>query len=1427
MKNLVFRFWLSSALILFGFGAQQVLAVSSADFAGVPPTLGDSSDPFVMINLSVELTQQAEAYTDGQQTYVGGTYCPGHVSSRGVCYFETETYLGYFDPLKCYVYDTSGADATATQLATGAQNTLTPHHFKPNSLANNDFTCSGGTEFSGNFMNWATMTALDEFRMVMTGGARLVDTAGASAKTLMTRTHRYGDWGFREKQISSATSGGYDISRDGVDFVNSPSELTAHNTIGLRIKNNNGNNGNRVSFYDQDDNFLAEYNVIVEACDTSVSLDSNCIAYTDGTNTWYKPEGQMQQHALNMRFALMTYTGRDGNGIDGGVLRSNAKYIGTLRPAVTGGLETNPNAEVDDSGLFTNNSDGATLTAGVNNSGVMNYINSFGLSAGRYKSNDPVSELYYEGLRYFMNLGNTPAYSNGLSDVEKDNFPVLTTWDDPIVSECQANFTIAVGDQFSHADNNVPGVTLGGASLAVHDGIDAKTSTDDVGLLESGTGGLGNVSRGRTNSGYWIAGMAYWARTNDIRSEDANGDTVEDLPGDQTIKTFTVDTQEYNGNPPTGASNQFWLAAKYGGFNDQNGDDDPGNGTVGANTSEWDEDGDGTPDSYTLSSQPANLQEGLSRAFNEIAERVSAGSAAAVVANANSGSGAVYQALYKPKQSDSSGRQVQWVGLVRALLIDEYSNFREDTDGDGVITNADYIVTLAYDPVQGKSVVERFVTADGGQTGVHSGLASTDVDDLKALWDARDELADVADVTTQRSYSSLASTGRYIVTGIDANNDDRVVASEMLAFDDQVFVNASAATGATANNFRMLGLNTASGDRAENIVNFVRGEDISGYRSRQVDFDSDGVAETWRLGDIIHSSPVAVGRPAELYNVRYDDDTYANFVNQYSDRRQVIYTGANDGMLHAFNGGFFDQTTSEFSVTGKNGETEHPLGSELWAYVPFNLLPHVRWLTEAGYPHVYYVDGIPQSFDVNIFSEDSDHPDGWGTILVVGMRLGGGEITLDPDSDIDADTSDDITTRSAFLIFDITNPEHEPKLLAEFETAGMGYTTMRPTVIKNRAPDASGSFNNAFTNQWYLMLGSGPAGSDALRKLAALESGLSDQAANFYAFDLNTLDFVIPDAVNAPGVAAIPVPESATGFVGDFSHADWDGDFTDDVVYFGTMENTVGTPEGLLKRFRPGTNFSISTGTFSNLLTQTGGLDQPVMAAPLPYTDITETDWLYVGTGRFWVGDDNLSSEQQSYYGIKEPVDSDGAFTWATVDRSDLVRTTGLRVYQDGSLTTSVGAQPVPLNIGGSASSFTELQEVIRGEAGWYFDFDDPAGRHLGLSSISKVSVVFTEYTPSGSECEAEGQTLLNAVHFATGTAAPFSALELGTDTFNVADNFESLRSIDFGHGLVRDVVMVGNRVIGQDSTGGLTIKEIFPPGSPNGRVSWREIPLE
>ena len=97
-----------------------------------------------------------------------------------------------------------------------------------------------------------------------------------------------------------------------------------------------------------------------------------------------------------------------------------------------------------------------------------------------------------------------------------------------------------------------------------------------------------------------------------------------------------------------------------------------------------------------------------------------------------------------------------------------------------------------------------------------------------------------------------------------------------------------------------------------------------------------------------------------------------------------------------------------------------------------------------GDNHKYFVDLRPRIFDVQIYPEicdpadpdyDEDHPCGWATILVGGMRFGGSPTTIDYDVDMMAmgcDAPDNRIFTSAYFILDITNPEKPPVLLGEY-----------------------------------------------------------------------------------------------------------------------------------------------------------------------------------------------------------------------------------------------------------------------------------------------------------------------------------------------------------------------------------------------------------
>ncbi|WP_417311641.1 pilus assembly protein [Ectopseudomonas khazarica] len=185
--------------------------------------------------------------------------------------------------------------------------------------------------------------------------------------------------------------------------------------------------------------------------------------------------------------------------------------------------------------------------------------------------------------------------------------------------------------------------------------------------------------------------------------------------------------------------------------------------------------------------------------------------------------------------------------------------------------------------------------------------------------------------------------------------------------------------------------------RGESRVNYIRGDrslETSTFRTRE-----------HLLGDIIHSSPIAVGAPDRVPNLMDQAagssgaQSYNNFALSKANRAKRIYVGANDGMLHAFDAS----------------------GSEVFAYVPTAVIEKLNLLTDKSYTHQFYVDGTPVVSD--IFDGTN-----WRTILVGTLRGGG---------------------RSVFAL-DITDPNNI-SLLWEFSStadADLGFTFPEPIISK-------------------------------------------------------------------------------------------------------------------------------------------------------------------------------------------------------------------------------------------------------------------------------------------------------------------------------------------------------------------------------------------
>ena len=510
-------------------------------------------------------------------------------------------YVGYFDPRKCYLYHYDGDEtqrhfypsrvtagpavcsAASQEWSGNWLNWATTQTIDPFRKA-----LTGGLRA----LDTPTETWLEKARHDGQGGlgyfpnasTALADIAGAIPSSAWTalRTRVVGAGNqllFTSTCPATTTINAAALPATVVDFIPGTTVLdnavitTNGTACGATIVNlTNANRIYRVS-------------VRVKVCDIAVGLEANCVRYASG----YKPAGLIQKYSGKIRFSIFGYLLDNGAYRDGGVMRARQKFVGPLfLNKATNGWEANTAREWDANGSFIVNPDSADATAtqtivqagtgsdpayNIQHSGVINYLNMFGqLTGTNAKNYDPVSELYYSSLRYLRKLPNVPIYSDITQQYATaggaavgtaqgrfnltDGFPVISDWypasnPDPYEYWCQSTAILGIGDVYTHKDKNLTGHT---GDTTSEPGMPALVSSDPD---FSGTGK--NSVRWWTekvytkefagspvmpmpldtglNSSAYIAGLAYYAHTQDLRAE-------AEMPEKQTISTHWVDVRE-------------------------------------------------------------------------------------------------------------------------------------------------------------------------------------------------------------------------------------------------------------------------------------------------------------------------------------------------------------------------------------------------------------------------------------------------------------------------------------------------------------------------------------------------------------------------------------------------------------------------------------------------------------------------------------------------------------------------------------------------------------------------------------------------------------------------------------------------------------------------------------------------------------------
>lgn len=589
-------------------------------------------------------------------------------------YDSNKTYSGYFDAAKCYLYNYNTVE--------------TERYFYPSVMASNHLCTAGNKLWGGNFLNWAVTQTIDPFRSAMTGGYRVKDTA---SETWLEKARHEGSGGtgiFPNQRLPNSGNNAT-LVKTSTPFNKNYMQMRIQglgNKMWFSVNGTNATSASTATPYNptatQNDNSTYEVSIRVKVC-VSGLLENNCKAY--GTN--YKPEGLMQEYADRLRYSVFGYLNHSDYLRDGAVLRAQQKSIGPFLANLNNKARIdNPLKEWNaDTGVLLRNpspvdasATSANLGINVQDSGVINYLNKFGqMSTQAHKSYDPVSELFYAGLRYLRNQDNIPVYSNmtGANATTKynyaDGFPVITNWEDPFQASCQVNALLGIGDIYTHRDKNLPGNNSyrseepSSPGEVSSDTINVVSLTNKIGQLE-GIGNIGNTSNftGRNNSAY-LAGLAWYANTTDLRP---------DLPGKQTASTYWVDVLEAQSLEGM-ARNQYALAAKYGGF--KVSDNFNPNTWTGALPEAWWHTNTDTlipfgsgngqaefkrPDNFFVAGQATQMVDSLKKAFERIINELM-GSGASLTANSSKleiGT-RTYQALFYSKT---------WQGDLKAFDVD-------------------------------------------------------------------------------------------------------------------------------------------------------------------------------------------------------------------------------------------------------------------------------------------------------------------------------------------------------------------------------------------------------------------------------------------------------------------------------------------------------------------------------------------------------------------------------------------------------------------------------------------------------------------------------------------------------------------------------------------------------------------------------------
>lgn len=673
-------------------------------------------------------------------------------------------------------------------------------------------------------------------------------------------------------------------------------------------------------------------------------------------------------------------------------------------------------------------------------------------------------------------------------------------------------------------------------------------------------------------------------------------------------------------------------------------------------------------------------------------------------------------------------------------------------------------------------IIER--NASASSASVNSGSISSESRVYQAIFNSAGWTGDLLAFEIDPTNGTLSSTSEWQAAAKMPAHDARNVftlssAGAGMAF-DWTAVNADAT--------RKSELDPTTGSpQAEAILNYLRGD-----ATNEQTASGTGIfrKRASKLGDIVSSSPLFVGAPPFRHRDTLEGTTsaasYFAFRDAKSTRKKVVYAGANDGMLHAFNA----------ENTAAGGDE----GKELFAYVPGAVFKNLNQLSSPSYTHRYYVDGAPSMGDAFFGGA-------WHTVLVGGLNKGG----------------------QAIYGLDITNPDSfgASSVLWEFNDVGtgtagekgdkdLGYTYSRPAIVR---------LNN---NKWAAIFGNGYNNSDNDGAGSTSTTG----AAALYIVDI--ADGKLIKKISVPGGDATTPNGLATPAAVDFN-----GDTNVDYVYAGDLRGNMWKFD-LTGATSGSWDVAYNSGTPQPLYVarDASAKRQPITSRPEVGRGPNGNGMVVLfGTGKFLEdpADKLLASQTtQTFYGIFDP--NSGALSDAFTGRAaaDLAAQT-------------IDAEPT-VTVDGKSFTLRVTSNTAPGLRGWYMDLVSPAPtgfqgeRVVANPLLRNGRVVFTTLIPDQDPCGFGGDSWLMELDALTGKRLAESPFDLNRDgTFDARDyapgtppvppsGMKSEVGITPEPGVLTDPVRGIEYKYMPGTTGNIQMIGENPGAGNVGRQSWRQI---